>query len=181
MSAEQTDSQRQEHFTALIEQHLGIVFKVTLTYCWHPDDRAELQQEVIAQLWRAFPGFDPEQAFSTWMYRIALNVSISYVRKNQRHKQRIVPYDEQKDSRADPHGEVSDDPRWEVLQQFIEELDPLNRAVMLLYLEEHSYRHIADIIGISETNVASKISRLKKRVKKLSSRSELQGEHRGNE
>ncbi|MFK8031595.1 MAG: RNA polymerase sigma factor [Gammaproteobacteria bacterium] len=159
----------QERFTTLLTQHSGIVFKVALTYCWHKDDRAELQQEITTQLWRAFPKYDPGQRFSTWMYRIALNVAISWLRKHSLTKRHFVPYDERDDSRADPAGEVNDDPRLELLQRFIEQLDPLNRAVMLLYLEEHSYRDIAHIIGITETNVASKISRLKQRVRQFDS------------
>ena len=70
----------QTRFAALLEQHRGIVFKVAATYCRHPEDRQDLAQEIAAQLWRAFSGYDPARLFSTWMYRIALNVAISHVR-----------------------------------------------------------------------------------------------------
>ena len=69
----------QTRFAALLEQHRGIVFKVAATYCRHRDDRQDVAQEIAAQLWRAYPGYDPTRPFSTWMYRIALNVAISHV------------------------------------------------------------------------------------------------------
>lgn len=170
---------QEQSFSALVEQSSGIVFKVARTYCWHPDDRVDLQQEIITQLWAAYPKYDSQQRFSTWMYRIALNVAISYVRSHSLRKRHMVPYDEAVDTRADPRSEPNDDPRLELLQTFIEALDPLNRAIMLLYLEEHSYRHIASIVGITETNVASKISRLKKRIRAFSTTQTTSGDHNG--
>ena len=170
----------QQRFNTLLGENSGIVFKVVLTYCWHEDDRAELQQEIVTQLWSAFPKYDADKRFSTWMYRIALNVAISYVRNHTLRKRYMVPYDETVHTRVDSRAELNDDPRLEFLQQFVGELDPLNRAVMLLYLEEHSYQHIANIIGISETNVASKISRLKQRVRHFSAFQNEQGEQNGN-
>jgi len=169
----------QQSFSTLLGENSSIVFKVALTYCWHEDDRAELQQEIVTQLWSAFPKYDAEKRFSTWMYRIALNVAISYVRNHSLRKRHMVPYDETVHVRVDSHAEFNDDPRLEFFQRFVRDLDPLNRAVILLYLEEHSYRHIANIIGISETNVASKISRLKQRVRQFSASENEQGEQNG--
>ena len=69
-------------FAELLERHRGIVFKVAATYCRNPADREDVAQEIVTQLWRAFPKFDATRTFSTWMYRIALNVAISFVRSN---------------------------------------------------------------------------------------------------
>ena len=82
-----------ERFGELLEAHRGIVLKVAGTYAWHPEDRADLAQEIAAQLWRAFPKYDEARSFATWMYRIALNVAISSVRGDgaRRH---AVPLDE---------------------------------------------------------------------------------------
>ena len=156
----------QTRFAALLEQHRGIVFKVAATYCRHRDDRQDLAQEIAAQLWRAFPGYDPARPFSTWMYRIALNVAISHVRSETHRQRHAVPLDDELHDIADDHGNDHEaNQRVRALHRFIAQLEPLNRALLLLYLEDHSYREIADILGISETNVATKISRLKQRIR----------------
>jgi RNA polymerase sigma-70 factor (ECF subfamily) len=163
-SASTTDAR--EQFAELLERHRGIVFKVAGTYCRHPEDRADLAQEIAAQLWRAYPGYDAQRPFPTWMYRIALNVAISSVRQRVPRDRLSVSLDEGLHDVADD--DVSDhdaDQRVRALHRFIGQLDPMNRALLLLYLEEHSYREIGDILGITETNVATKISRLKQRIR----------------
>ncbi|HEY5803713.1 MAG TPA: RNA polymerase sigma factor [Lysobacter sp.] len=155
-----------QQFEALLQAHRGIVFKVAATYANHAEDRADLAQDIAAQLWRAYPGYDPQRPFPTWMYRIALNVAISWLRGEGERKRQTVSLD---DSLHDLPGEQGIDlesrQRLEVLQRFIAGLDPMHRALLLLYLEAHSYRQIAEILGISETNVATKISRLKQRIR----------------
>lgn len=153
-------------FGDLLERHRKIVFKVVNTYAWHPADRDELAQEIATQLWRAFPAYEPARSFSTWMYRIALNVAISHVRSSTHHDKHSVPLDETLHDIADDNGtDHESDQQVRALHRFIAQLDKLNRALLLLYLEDHSYREIADILGISETNVATKISRLKQRIR----------------
>lgn len=161
-----TRTDLQERFGELLEQHRRIVFKVANTYSWHPEDRADLAQEICAQLWRAFPSYDSTRSFSTWMYRIALNVAISSVRSSRRRERHTVPFDEDvHDVAHDTSGGVEADERIRTLYRVINQLDHLNRALLLLYLDEHSYREIADILGISETNVATKLGRLKQRLR----------------
>lgn len=160
------ETDRQEEFRDLLERHRKIVFKVVNTYSRHTDDRADLAQEIAAQLWRAFPGYDPQRTFSTWMYRIALNVAISHVRGETHRQRHAVPLDQDLHDIADENGaDHETDERVRALHRFIRQLDPLNRALLLLYLEDHSTREIADILGISETNVATKIGRLKQRIR----------------
>jgi RNA polymerase sigma factor (sigma-70 family) len=154
---------RQE-FGELLERHRGIVFKVANTYSRHPDDRADLAQEIAAQLWRAYPSYDSSRSFSTWMYRIALNVAISFVREHGQRRRHAVAFDESLHDAADESDEESNH-AMRVLQRFIATLEPLNRALLVLYLEERSQREIADILGISETNVSTKINRLKQRLR----------------
>lgn len=163
IAATMQDSTRQL-FGELLERHRGIVFKVAYSYCPHPDDRADLVQEIAAQLWRAFPGYDAGRSFSTWMYRIALNVAISSLR-SRRHDRHSVPLDE---AMHDVPGDQDDHETAEqlrLLRRYIDRQDPLNRALLLLYLEDRSHREIAEILGISEGNVATKISRLKQRIR----------------
>lgn len=161
------DTHTQERFAALFEQHRGIVFKVVNTYSFNPDDRAELAQEIAVQLWRAFRSYDAQRSFSTWMYRIALNVAISQVRSRTHKERHSVALDESLHDVAEANGSHHEsDQQVRALHAFIAQLDALNRALLLLYLEDQSYRQIADILGISETNVATKLSRLKQRIRK---------------
>ncbi len=159
------DIPSKQAFEQLLQQHQKIVYKVVNTYCWHNDDRADLAQEITIQLWRAFFTYDGKRNFSTWMYRIALNVAISSVRQKKNSLQYSVPLDESHHNIEADITDSKDQERINCLQRFIAQLDTLNRALMLLYLEDHSYREIAEIVGISETNVATKISRLKQRIR----------------
>ncbi len=157
--------QRQGEFEALLQSHQGIAYKVANTYCWHPDDRADLVQEIIAQTWRAWPRYDSSRSFSTWMYRIALNVAISFVRKAVRLREVSVPLDETlHDTPAvSENGAMQD--RLQRLQEFIGRQPPLDRALLLLYLDDTSQREIAEILGITQTNVSTKINRLKQKIR----------------
>ena len=113
------------------------------------------------------------------MYRVALNVSISWVRRNSVRQRHMVPLDDDLYQVADSGNDPAEDERIAFLRDFIDKLDPLNRALMLLYLEERSYREIASILGITETNVATKISRLKQRVRRQNAEENGEGETRG--
>ncbi len=154
-------------FVRLIRDNKGILYKICHSYCRNKADREDLMQEMIYQLWRSGEKFDPSYKFSTWMYRIALNVAISFYRKESRSGARVA-------LAADLHlMELEDKPdgnhlleeKIDLLQQFISELGELDKALMILYLEERPYREIAEILGISETNVATKLSRIKGRLK----------------
>lgn len=153
-------------FATLLARHAGIVRKVAATYCRNRDDRSDLAQEITAQLWRAFPRYDPARLFSTWMYRIALNVAISHVRVASRERQHMVPLDDELHDA--PIAPVDHEARQQMalLQRAIDALDPMNRALLLLYLDEHSHRRIAEILGMTEANVGTKIGRLKERIRK---------------
>ena len=153
-----------ERFGELLEAHRGIVLKVAGTYAWHPEDRADLAQEIAAQLWRAFPKYDDARSFATWMYRIALNVAISSVRGDgaRRH---AVPLDEDLHDVGIDGADHETEQHLRLLRRCIERLEPLNRALLLLYLEDRSHREIAEVLGISESNVATKLNRLKQRIR----------------
>lgn len=160
------DTSPQDRFGELLEAHRRIVFRVANTYGFHAEDRADLAQEITAQLWRAFPAYDPERSFSTWMYRIALNVAISQVRSTAHRGRHSVPLDEALHDIADDNGaDLENEQQVRALHRFIAQLGKLDRALLLLYLEDQSYRQIAEILGISETNVATKLSRLKQRIR----------------
>lgn len=161
------DAQRvDDGFGALLERHRAIVFKVANTYCRNPDDRNDLAQDIAMQLWRAWPGYDRTRSFTTWMYRIALNVAISHVRGDGLRRRHVVAVDEELHDIADPHASDHEaEQRVRLLHGFIAQQAPMERALLLLYLEERPQREIADILGISETNVSTKIGRLKQRIR----------------
>ena len=152
-------------FGELLERHRGIVFKVANSYAAHPEDRADLAQEIAAQLWRAWPGYDGRRPATTWMYRIALNVAISHLRGRSLRDRHHVPLDEA------AHDMATDDPgheaeqRQRLLHRCITALQPLDRALLLLYLEDRSHREIGDILGLREGNVATRLGRLRQRIR----------------
>jgi RNA polymerase sigma factor (sigma-70 family) len=154
-----------EKFLKLIQDNKRIIFKICNAYCHNNNDREDLAQEIIYQLWRSGDSFNDNHKFTTWMYRIALNTAISFYRKQNKNSPLI--------SIADHHANIADknegadevEENINLLQYFINELKELDRALMILYLEERSYSEIADILGITETNVATKISRIKEKLK----------------
>jgi len=157
-------------FLTTIDTHKKIIYKVVNSYCKNKEDRKDLEQEIIIQLWNSFDKYNAEYKYSTWMYRIALNVAISFYRKE---KKWLVINDFYKEdsifSIADENeneNKTERDHNIKLLQEFINNLNELNKALMLLYLEEKPYAEIAAILGISKTNVATKISRLKLKLKK---------------
>jgi RNA polymerase sigma factor (sigma-70 family) len=154
----------QERFQNLLEDHKKILYKVCHSYCRNPGDRDDLAQEIIVQLWRSFGAFDQRVSFSTWMYRIALNVAISFYRRESTRTRHVVSGAEEHLLEAADESQ-SQSEEIQLLYQWIGELDPLNKALVLLYLDGNSYQEIADVLGISETNVATKISRMKQNMR----------------
>jgi RNA polymerase sigma factor (sigma-70 family) len=153
---------QQERFLAELEAHKRILYKVASSYCANATERQELTQEITAQLWRSFPRFDGRSQFSTWMYRVALNVAISFVRDQRRHAGRTVALDEA--VLEIPAAAVDDNQR--LVDELLGRLDELERALIVLYLDGHDHATIGDILGISTSNVATKINRIKQRLQK---------------
>jgi RNA polymerase sigma-70 factor (ECF subfamily) len=162
-----TETDRQDAFSALLQRHRGIVFKVANTYARLAEDRDDLAQEIAARLWHAYPKYDPARSFSTWMYRVALNVAISHVRdQTVRGRHDAVPLDEDvHDIAGAAASDHEHDQHIRMLQGFILRQPPLERALLLLYLEDCPQREIAEILGITESNVSTKIGRLKQRIR----------------
>jgi RNA polymerase sigma factor (sigma-70 family) len=151
-------------FAALLEGHRRLVFKVANTYARGAADIEDLAQDIAAQLWRAFPAYDRARPFSTWMYRIALNVAISWLRSEGPRRSRSVAYDA---GLHEPAAEETgdDDEGRRILRGFIASQGALDRAVLLLYLEERPYSEMSEILGVSSTNLTTKINRLKNRLR----------------
>jgi RNA polymerase sigma factor (sigma-70 family) len=156
----------EKEFETLLQTHRAIVFKTVNTYCWNPEDRDDLAQEIAAQLWKAWPKYDPSRMFTTWMYRIALNVAISFVRREVQHRKVFTPFEEElHEAIPQTSGDPDAADRMVRLRRFIAREPPFEKALLLLYLEDRSQKEIAEILGITTTNVSTKINRLKQRIR----------------
>ncbi|HLP75181.1 MAG TPA: sigma-70 family RNA polymerase sigma factor [Bacteroidales bacterium] len=154
-----------DKFISVIKDNRKLIFKVCYSYCSNSEDRKDLQQDIIIQLWNSFTRFDGRVKVSTWVYRIALNTAISFYRKDHKHKENTVLIDNSIISLPVFEPDSEEDEKIALLYRYIERLNEMDKALILLFLEDNSYREIAEILGITETNVATKISRVKKNLK----------------
>ena len=150
-------------FIKVIEAHKRIIFKICNAYCKAPADREDLAQEIIYQLFRSWEKYDPAFKHSTWVYRVALNVAISFFRTNKRSGHTVLLGDTFIEIADNNNDELEENLR--TLRILIQELKELDRALMILYLDDKSYKEIAAILGISESNVGTKVSRIKETLK----------------
>ena len=154
----------QEKFIKILDENQAIINKICYGYANNSEDRLDLKQEVLIQLWKAYPKYKGDSHISTWIYRIALNTAISNYRKSiKKISQCEITHDifqsiEDNDS-------VEKKEQLEQIYYLIYRLNELERAIILLHLDDLKYKEIAEIIGISETNVATKINRIKSKLK----------------
>ena len=159
-------------FTDLLRRHAGLIHKIAHAYCRDRADREDVVQEIAVQLWRARDRYDERYRQTTWIYRIALNVAISFYRRERRHQGRGQPIEDGElpagalaaDSAAAaaaaaPAPDESADVRR--LLACIDGLGPLERALVLLYLDGNDHASIAEVLGISVSNVGTKLGRIK--------------------
>ncbi len=158
--------QEQEPFLEIISTHQGIIHKVCRIYARNEDDRADLFQEIVLQLWRAFDSFKGESKISTWMYRVALNTAISGVRKAFRRPV-LSSLDDQPILAVADYADPDKEEDLRLLHQAINRLSDIERAIVLLYLEEQSYEEISEVIGITPNYVGVKLNRIKQKLKDL--------------
>jgi RNA polymerase sigma factor (sigma-70 family) len=151
-------------FVDRLDRHRTILFKIANVYCKNAADREDLIAEMSAQLWRSYARFDERSKFSTWMYRVAMNVAISFYRGESRKRANLVPLDPAIETPVAQESAGND--QLDVLHELIDRLDPLDRALMLLYLDDYPQAEIAAILGISQTNAATKIGRIKERFRR---------------
>jgi RNA polymerase sigma-70 factor (ECF subfamily) len=164
-------------FQELIEQHRGILYKVARAYCPLEEERQDLIQEMMIQIWQALPRYNAQYKSSTWIYRIALNVAISHYRKTTTQQRRQQALDAKAIQGAEADSSEKEQ-QFRLLEQFISELKELDRALMVLYLEERSHAEIAEILGISISNVATKVGRIKDKLKQRFSQHQNQSNGR---
>ncbi|MEG1617616.1 MAG: sigma-70 family RNA polymerase sigma factor [Bacteroidales bacterium] len=155
--------ENEQAFLELTERYKRMIYKVCYMYASDKEPIGDLFQDVILNLWKAFPSFRGESSEETWIYRVALNTCISQLRK-QSKKPPMLPLSLEIESLADP----KDDPMLRELYRIIRQLNTVERAIILLYLEDKPYEEIASLIGITKSNVGVKISRIKEKMKQMS-------------
>ena len=156
---------KESKFVQIIQKNEGVIFKITTFYTDSRADQQDLYQDIVYQLWKSFDTFRGDAKISTWMYRIALNTALTRVKKN---KKRGYPVSIEKvileeTENYDPEFEE----RLKMLYDQIGKLNVLEKGIMLLLLEGKKYEEIAEITGLTPSNVGTRISRIKKRLKSV--------------
>lgn len=155
------DAEKEREFLEMTESCKGIIYKICLMYSEDSEGHNDLFQEVVLNLWGSFARFRGESTYSTWVYRVALNTCISTLRKNK-IKNLCVPFDVKMDLSQEESNDIKE------LYRMINLLNPIEKAIIILYLDEKSYDEIATIMGITRTNVAVRIHRIKDRLREIS-------------
>jgi RNA polymerase sigma-70 factor (ECF subfamily) len=157
--------EEEKKFIDLINEHQRLIHKVCIMYEHDADVRDDLFQEIVLQLWKSFPSFRGEAKITTWMYRIALNTAISGFRKQHRH----VKTEDIKERHFNISENISDDrdEDFQKLQWAIRQLTEIERAMIMMALEEVPYDEIAETIGITQNNVRVRMNRIREKLKKL--------------
>lgn len=153
----------EKEFVDIVEQNQRLIYKVCYIYTDNNDTLNDLYQDVMVNLWRGFTKFKGNSNISTWIYRIALNTCISYYRK-ERVKPGSVPIS----SNLNLYYDSLDNESISMMYSMIEALNPLVKAIILLYLEDKTYDEIAEIIGISKSNAGVRLLRIKEKLTKIS-------------
>lgn len=156
----------QEEFVRQVQANQGILQKICRLYGQTQPDREDLFQEIVVQLWRALPKFEGQSKFSTWLYRVALNTAISDFRK----KRRTLPVSETVVESLEIKselGEVDKEENLNTLYVAISRLPEVDKAIVMLYLEDKSYEEMEDILGISANNLRVKMNRVKEKLRQL--------------
>ena len=156
----------EKEFLQIIKKNQGIIHKVCNIYCDDQEDRNDLFQEIVAQLWKSFPSFREESKFSTWMYRVALNTAITSFKKTKRRPdQNRLTYDNFQVKDENYNIEIEEEIK--NLHKAVAQLTGVEKSIVLLFLENKRYEEIAEITGITQNYVRVKMNRIKKKLKKF--------------
>ena len=156
-----------EHaFVEKITESQGIIHKVCNVYCKDQEHRKDLFQEILIQLWKSYPSFRGDAKFSTWMYRVSLNVAMQYIRKNSKRPAEVTLSPEIRNL-SDTNGEDHFEEELKLLYKAIGQLNDVEKAIVMLYLDDKSNDEIAEIIGISQNYVRVRMNRSKEKLRKI--------------
>lgn len=159
-------SNKQDIFVTLVEENQGIIHKICRAYTDTQEEHNDLFQEVVLQLWKSYDSFKKDAKFSTWLYRVALNTAITLIRKKTKS---IATTSTEKAPQIEDYNthDYELEEQIEQLYRAIKKLSEIERALVLLYLEEKSFKEIAETMGISEVNARVKMTRTKTKLKKI--------------
>ena len=164
-----TGNYTEDEFLSILEKNSPIIIKISRAYTQVKEDREDLINDITLELWKSFKHFKGNASISTWIYRVALNVSMNYSKKKKKEplwgsvNGRLTD----KDVFHWLFIEENDFSEQEVLYDCINELDEINKAIILLYLDGNSHEEISNIMGITKTNVGTRIARIKEQLKRL--------------
>lgn len=152
----------EEQFQDLLNDHKGIILRVARSFSEDNADRDDLCQEILLRIWSAMPSYQGEAKLSTWIYRVALNRALTWSRDESRRKKRQVPLIAVADAQAD-----ADDDKQRLLAELyaaIRNLNEIDRSLILMTLDNFSYKEIAEVMGMTVSNVGVRLNRAKKRL-----------------
>jgi RNA polymerase sigma factor (sigma-70 family) len=152
----------EDTFLALINQHRAIIHKISKMYMDDVEEQRDLFQEIVMQLWKAYPTFKGKSKFSTWMYRVSLNTALVYFKKDKRKVDK-TPLDENIDVIDTNESELKEE-KLAYLYKAVQELNVVEKALIFLFLENQSHKEIAENLGISEVNARVKLNRTKEKL-----------------
>ena len=155
--------EKKDTFIKAIQENERLIFKVASFYTDSKDDRDDLVQDIIYNLWKSFDTFQQRSSFSTWMYRVAMNVAILHL-KGRKRKVQSVQVDLGTLNFAET-GFDDNEEKLQVLRKLMNDLNLFDKGILMLYLEDKSHTEIAEIIGISKSNVGTKLSRIKEKLR----------------
>jgi len=158
-------------FTELVEKNQGIIHKVCRIYTDDKDSHDDLFQEIVLQLWRSYDSFKGDSKFSTWMYRVSLNTAITLIRKKTKSSETDFNEAQFLNLKSEDKDEFLEE-RITLLYAAIRLLNDVERALVLLFLEDLPYKDIAETLGISEVNARVKMNRVKIKLKEIMSKME---------
>jgi RNA polymerase sigma factor (sigma-70 family) len=161
-----TDNIIKEQFLNLLEKNIGIIIKISRVYAKIEEDREDLINDITLELWKSFRSFNGNSKISTWIYRVALNTSMNYKRK-KKNDTLFSSINDFKTETSEWLYEQDSSQQSEILYSCIDELNELNKAIILLYLDGNSHDDISEITGISKTNVGTRIGRIKEQVRNI--------------
>ncbi|HMH22194.1 MAG TPA: sigma-70 family RNA polymerase sigma factor [Puia sp.] len=153
----------EQEFIGIIKENEGLIYKVTRLYANNKEDEQDLYQDIVYQLWRSFGSFRKEAKISTWMYRIALNTSIAWLTRAKKKREHL-PIGEWLTNETDASDLVKDE-RIEALYAIIKQLNTIEKAIILLYLEGKTYEEIENITGFTATNIGTRLTRIKQKIR----------------
>ena len=154
---------KKQVFEETINRHLNLVYKVASVYTTNADDKNDLVQDILYQAWKSFDSFRQESKISTWLYRVAMNVAIYQVKTRKRNIEAIQLTDQNSELTEDNSNETEE--QWQRILFYINRLNLLDKGIVLLYLENKSHEEIAEITGLSVSNVGTKLSRIKEKLR----------------